>query len=334
MILLDHGSGGQLTNELIEQVFVKNFGTENVQCQTDSALLEINANNIAFTTDSYVVNPIFFPGGNIGKLSICGTINDLAVVGATPLYISCGFIIEEGLSIKDLEIIVKSMATEAKKANVKIVTGDTKVVEKGSCDKLFINTTGIGIHDNNHKNIATGSDIKPGDKIIINGYIAEHGIAVMGKRNEFKFETEINSDCASLHQIIGNALKSSDNIRFMRDATRGGVATVLCELAKNKSFGIQIYEDSIPLNDAVQGYCEILGFDPLYIANEGKVVMIVAAEDANNILTEMRKDPLGQSACIIGEIISDAPGKVILNTELGTKRIINMLTGNQLPRIC
>jgi hydrogenase expression/formation protein HypE len=339
-ILLDHGSGGTLTHKLIEDLFVKHFNNRTLKELTDSALLSIGSGTLAFTTDSYVVNPIFFPGGNIGKLAVCGTVNDLAVSGARPLYLSAGFILEEGFLFKDLEKITLTMAEEANKCDVTIVTGDTKVVEKGACDQIFINTAGIGIIEDPYRNISYGIDVQVGDKIIINGYIADHGMAVLGKRNELDFKTEIVSDCASLNGLIAKVLHVSSSasnsppIRFMRDATRGGVATVLCELAQTKGIGILLDESTIPVRDSVKGLCELLGFDPLYVANEGKVVMIVGKDEVDNVLNELRKDPLGKDSTVIGEIVTDHPGKVVLETAVGGRRIVEMLSGAQLPRIC
>lgn len=339
-ILLDHGSGGTLTHQLIEELFVKHFDNRTLKHLTDSALLNVEPGMLAFTTDSYVVNPIFFPGGNIGKLAVCGTVNDLAVSGARPLYLSAGFIIEEGFRFKELEEIVATMAEEARKCEVTIVTGDTKVVEKGACDQIFINTAGIGIIEDAYQNISYGTEIQVGDKILVNGYIADHGMAVLGKRNELDFKTEIVSDCASLNGLIARVLDVSSHdsnfstIRFMRDATRGGIATVLCELAKNSEVGILLDESAIPVRESVLGLCELLGFDPLYIANEGKVVMVVAQDDVDNVLDELRKDPLGKDSAVIGEIVTDHPGKVVLETEVGGRRIVDMLSGAQLPRIC
>lgn len=338
-ILLDHGSGGKLTHQLIQDIFVKYFENSTLEALTDSALLTVEPGMLAFTTDSYVVNPIFFPGGNIGKLAICGTVNDLAVSGAQPLYLSVGFIIEEGFSCQQLERIVGTMAEEAQKCGVTIVTGDTKVVEKGACDQLFINTAGIGILDERFRNISYGREIQVGDKILINGSIAEHGMAILGKRNELDFSTDIVSDCAALNGLIDNVLKAtsaanSSAIHFMRDVTRGGLATVLCEVAQDKDMGIRLDESVIPVHKSVAGLCELLGFDPLYIANEGKVVMIVAAKEAENVFKAMQQHPHGEESAIIGEIVIDHPGTVVLNTEVGGRRIVDMLSGAQLPRIC
>ena len=333
-ILLSHGSGGKLSHDLIGGLFVKYFSNTWLDAQTDSAIIGLSQKNIAFTTDSYVVDPIFFQGGNIGKLAVCGTVNDLAVSGAKPLYLSCGFIIEEGFPMDDLETIVKTMAEEAKIAGVKIVTGDTKVVNRGKCDKIFINTAGIGEMEENKKHISFGTNISVGDKIIINGSIGDHGIAILAARESLNFKSEVNSDCAALNGLIGESLKISDGIKFMRDATRGGLATVICELAKSKKLGITINEKDIPVKEIVKGTCEIFGFDPLYLANEGKVVMVVAKEDAEKILETMKNHPKGKEAAIIGEITQSNPGKVLMQTEVGGRRIIDMLAGEMLPRIC
>jgi len=333
-ILLGHGSGGKLSHELINQLFIKHFNNSILNSQTDSAILYIDKKNIAFTTDSFVVDPIFFPDGDIGKLSVCGTVNDLAVSGADPLFISVSFIIEEGFSLNDLEIIVKSMDREARKAGIKMVAGDTKVVDKSKCDKLFINTTGLGCLDEKNKSISTGTNVKIGDKIIINGSIGDHGMAILSARNEFNVKSDIKSDCACLNHLIKKTLQVSPNIKFMRDPTRGGVATVLCELVEQKNFGIEIDESAILVQEKVRGLCEILGFDPMYVANEGKVIMIVAQEDAEQIVDTLKKDKLGKNSVVIGEIVDDHHGKSWINTGIGGRRIIDMLAGEQLPRIC
>ncbi len=333
-ILLGHGSGGQLMHDLITSLFIEHFSNPVLNRQTDSALLRLNKDEIAFTTDAFVVDPIFFPGGDIGKLAICGTVNDVAVAGAKPLYISCSFILEEGLPFSDLEKIVRSMADEARNAGVQIVTGDTKVVDKGKCDKVFITTTGIGELDGQHREISSGSLIKPGDKIIINGSIGDHGMAVMSARNDLNLQTSIASDCASLNGLIEEALSVSDQIRFMRDATRGGLATILAELSQNKPYGILINEEELVVEENVRGICELLGFDPLYVANEGKVLMVVGRNDAEKVLSKLRNHRLGKASSIIGEVVSDHPGKSWINTAVGGKRIIDVLAGEQLPRIC
>jgi hydrogenase expression/formation protein HypE len=333
-ILLGHGSGGKLSHDLIKELFVKYFSNNILIAQTDAAVVNIATGQIAFTTDSFVVDPIFFPGGDIGKLAVAGTVNDLAVSGAKPLYLSTSFIIEEGLAFADLERIVKSMTEEAGNAGVMIVTGDTKVVNRGKCDKVFINTTGVGEVEPRHLLIGTGSEIQPGDKIIINGTIADHGMAVMAAREELSFRTNIQSDCACLNHLIEEALAVTGQMKFMRDATRGGLATVLCELAENKRFGIEIDEAALPVNENVRGMCELLGFDPLYVANEGKVVMVVGKEDAVQVLEVLRKNELGKDAAIIGEVVDEHHGRAWLTTGIGGRRIIDMLAGEQLPRIC
>lgn len=333
-ILLGHGSGGRLSHDLIKDMFVKYFSNDILDEQTDAALLNINSDRLSFSTDSFVVDPIFFPGGDIGKLAVAGTINDVAVSGAKPLYLSTSFIIEEGFPVNDLETIVKSMADEAKKAGVMIVTGDTKVVNRGKCDKVFINTTGVGEIQQKHVHIGTGKSIKTGDKIIINGTIADHGMCIMAAREELSFSTDIKSDCACLNHLIKDALSVSDQIRFMRDATRGGLATVLCELAENKHFGIEINENALPVNENVRGMCELLGFDPLYVANEGKVLMVVGQKDADKVLEILRINELGQESAIIGKVVEEHRGKAWLTTGIGGRRIIDMLAGEQLPRIC
>jgi hydrogenase expression/formation protein HypE len=321
-------------HELISSLFISYFHNPILEKQTDSAILEIGKENIAFTTDAFVVDPIFFPGGDIGKLAVCGTVNDIAVAGAKPLYISCSFILEEGLPFSDLEIIVRSMAEEASKAGVQIVTGDTKVVDKGKCDKVFISTTGIGELNPENKPISSGEGIIAGDMIIINGSIGDHGMAVMSARNDLNLQASIRSDCASLNGLIDLALQTSNQVRFMRDATRGGLATILAELSKMKPYGILINEEAIPVRESVRGICELLGFDPLYVANEGKVLMVVGEKDAPGVLGAMKQHELGKESVIIGQVVTDHPGKSWINTAVGGKRIIDVLSGEQLPRIC
>ncbi len=333
-VLLGHGSGGRLSHDLISKLFVKYFDNPILRQQTDSALLKVESSHIAFTTDSYVVDPIFFPGGNIGKIAIAGTVNDLAVSGAKPKYISCGFIIEEGLALDELETIVKTMAEEAQKADVLIVTGDTKVVDRGKCDKVFINTAGIGILEESQLEISSGKNIKIGDKIIINGSIGDHGMAILSARNDLNIRAKINSDCACLNHMIKEIVDSGVAIKFMRDATRGGVATVLTELASGSNYGIQLDEAKIVVNETVRGMCEILGFDPLYVANEGKVLMVVSAEDTDRVIDILKLNEFGKEASIIGEIVDEHHGKGWITTSIGGKRIIDMLAGEQLPRIC
>ncbi|MDX1285181.1 MAG: hydrogenase expression/formation protein HypE [Draconibacterium sp.] len=333
-ILLSHGSGGKRSHELIQALFYKHFDNEILNQGGDSAILNKASGNLAFTTDSFVVDPLFFSGGDIGKLAICGTVNDLAVSGAVPKYLSAGFIIEEGLEFGVLESVVKSMAETAKHANVKIVNGDTKVVNRGKCDKLFINTTGIGELNAEFKEISSGENISQGDKILVNGFIADHGIAVMSARNELKVQADVESDCAPLNHLVSEVLQICPEVKFMRDATRGGLATVLAEIVRNKNFGIQLNEERIPVRESVRGMCEFFGFDPLYVANEGKVLMIVPSEDSERVLEKMRQNEFGTEAQIIGEVVSAHVGKVVMQTQIGGKRIIDMLTGDQLPRIC
>jgi hydrogenase expression/formation protein HypE len=331
-ISLNHGSGGKQTHELIKKVFAGRFGMP--EPLTDSAILKEMGKTLVFTTDSYVIDPLFFPGGNIGKLAICGTVNDLAVSGAVPKYIAASFIIEEGFPVNDLIAIADSMADEATNAGVKIVTGDTKVVEKGKCDRLFITTSGTGILDHNREHISTGKLIKPGDKLIINGPLGNHSIAVAGARNTLSFTTNVTSDCASLNHLIESVLKSCKEIHFMRDLTRGGLAGVLNELAGMTGSGISINEVSILVDDPVKGVCEMLGFDPLYLANEGKVLIVAGADETEKAVEILRSDMLGKYSSVIGEIVPDKRNLVILNTCAGGKRILDMPSGAQLPRIC
>lgn len=333
-ILLGHGSGGKLSHDLIDNLFAKHFDNPILRQQSDSALINTKGQHLAFTTDSFVVDPIFFPGGDIGKLAIAGTVNDLAVSGATPEYLSVGFIIEEGFSFADLERIVVTMADEAKKAGILIATGDTKVVDKGKCDKVFINTSGIGTIDKKYLGISSGKNIKPGDKIIINGTIGDHGMAVMAARNDLNIAADIKSDCACLNGLISEVLDITDQVKFMRDATRGGLGTVISEVVKGQDFGVQLDEEKIALIDSVKGMCELLGFDPLYVANEGKVVMVVGAEDSEKVIEKIKENPFGKGASIIGEVTEDHKGMAWLQTLVGGKRIIDMLSGQQLPRIC
>ncbi len=333
-ILLSHGSGGLMSDRLIREMFLTYFDNNYLSELSDSALLPADMQKISFTTDSYVVDPVFFPGGNIGKLAVCGTVNDLAVSGATPKYISAGFILEEGLPMKDLEKIVKSMAEEAKKAGVKVVTGDTKIVNKGKADKIFINTAGVGFLSEKYAHISAGENIRSGDKIIVNGAVGDHGVAVMSAREELKISNQVYSDCASLNHLIKKVLEKCEGVKFMRDLTRGGLASVLAEIVEYRNFGIRFSETAVPVSEKVQALCEMLGFDPLYLANEGKIVMIVSSEEAESILEEMKKDPLGKESSIIGEIKNTNQGKVVMETEIGGSRIVDKITGEQLPRIC
>ncbi len=331
-ITMDHGSGYGKTSELIESLFLSLLSGSKLADQGDSALLDIPSPKIAFTTDSFVIKPVFFPGGDIGKLAVCGTINDLAVSGAVPRYLSCGFILEEGLPLEELERIVTSMAETAEKSGVKIVTGDTKVVERGSCDKLFINTSGIGVIQEAYTHISKAERVMPGDVIIINGTIAEHGLAVLSFRNSF--ENSIISDCTPLSDLIQHCLGTGADIRFMRDATRGGIAAVLSELAEKTNRGIELFEDAIPIQEETSGLCDLLGFDPLYVANEGKVIIVVPEKESRNVLALLRSHPDGIESSIIGTVTEKHAGTVVLNTSIGGRRIVDIPAGMQLPRIC
>lgn len=333
IITLSHGSGGRKTHNLIRDIFYKHFKNNVLLQQNDASILHKVNGKVAVTTDSFVINPIFFNGGDIGKLSICGTVNDLAVSGAKPLYITVGFILEEGLSIEVLERVVISMAETARKANVYIIAGDTKVVERGKGDKIYINTTGVGIVEDNNKVLGI-HHIKEGDKIIISGTLGDHGMCIMNEREELGFDVDIKSDCASLNELTRDILSVSKSIRIMRDPTRGGLATTLNEITEQRSMSIMIYEEQIPVREEVLGMCEMLGFDPLYVANEGKLVLVVAHEDAKKVLNAMKKNSLGEDAKIIGEVINDNKGKVYLKTEIGGTRILNMYEEEMMPRIC
>jgi hydrogenase expression/formation protein HypE len=330
-ILLAHGSGGKLAHELVEKSFVKAFANPFLAKLDDSAVIELSG-KLAFTTDSYVVSPIFFPGGDIGKLAVCGTVNDLAMAGAKPLYLSLAFIIEEGLSQAELKKIVDSTQRAAQEAGVQIVTGDTKVVHRGGADKLFINTAGVGVISEG-VNIS-GSQARPGDRVILSGTIGDHGIAVLSQREGLSFSTRLKSDCAPLNSLVAAMLTASPNIHCLRDPTRGGLATSLNELAKQSEVGIRIEEEKVPVREEVLAACEMLGFDPLYVANEGKLVAIVPAEDANKVLAAMQENQYGKEAAIIGEVTGEQPGRVVMKTCLGASRIIDMLVGDLLPRIC
>ncbi len=330
-ILLAHGSGSRLSHELIEKNFLPSLANPLLAKLDDSAVLDFSG-RLAFTTDSYVVSPIFFPGGDIGKLAVCGTINDLAMSGATPLYLSLSFIIEEGLTLSELARVIKSIKAAAEEAGVKVITGDTKVVNRGSADKLFINTSGIGIVPEGID--ISGANAKMGDKLILSGAIGDHGIAVISQREGLKFSVPVQSDCAPLNKLVSQMLGASSQIHCMRDPTRGGLATTLNELARQSKVGIRIEEGKIPVHDGVRAACELLGFDPLYVANEGKLVAIVTPSDAGRILAKIKRNRYGTEASIIGEVTDEHKGKVIMRTRLGTSRIVDMLSGELLPRIC
>jgi len=330
-ILLSHGSGGTLMHGLIDSLFMKELGNPILKEKKDSAIVRIGNKKIAFTTDSYVVDPIFFPGADIGSLAVHGTVNDLSVCGAKPLFISLALIIEEGEEKAVLEKIVRSIRDAAQRAGVRVVTGDTKVVEKGSCDRIFINTGGLGEVYYDGLSI---DGIRPGDSVIVSGSIGEHAISVLSKREGIAFESKLLSDSAPLNGLIERALKHSKNIRFMRDPTRGGVATTLNEIVAGRQFGIALDEKSLPIKAGVKDACELLGFDPLYLACEGRCLIIAARSDEKKIIAALRKDALGRSAKMIGRVTKDNRGKVYMNTVSGGKRIVSMLSGEQLPRIC
>ncbi len=331
-ILLDHGSGGKVSHSMFSNLILPLFENPELSKQDDGAVLEINEGKLAFSTDSYVVDPIFFPGGNIGDLAVNGTINDISMCGAVPKFISAGLIIEEGLAIADLKQILETMAAAAKKAGVKIVTGDTKVVPKGKADKIFINTSGIGVIPANVN--VSGHNAKPGDKIIVSGTIADHGITVLSTREGLKFDSDIKSDSAPLNKMVQSLIESDCDIHVLRDPTRGGLGTTLNEIASQSHVGMKIEESLLPVRGAVQGTCELLGFDPLYIANEGKLIAVVPEKDAQKVLEIIQKDEFGKEAVMIGEVSDENPGKVFLQTAIGGMRIVDMLTGEQLPRIC
>ncbi len=330
-ILLAHGSGGKLAHDLVEKSFVKAFANPLLAKMDDSAVFELGG-RLAFTTDSYVVSPIFFPGGDIGKLAVCGTVNDLAMSGAKPLYLSLSFIIEEGLTRSELNRIIDSTQKAAEEGGVKIITGDTKVVDQGSADKLFVNSAGIGIVPEGVD--ISGSNARPGDKVIISGTIGDHGIAVVSQREGLSFSTQLESDCAPLASLVADMLGVSPDIHCLRDPTRGGLATTLNELAKQSGVSIRIEEEKLPIREEVQAACEMLGFDPLYVANEGKLVAIVSAGDADRVLQVMKGNRYGKNATIIGEVAAEHPGRVAMKTSLGSSRIVDMLVGDLLPRIC
>jgi len=332
-VLMAHGGGGRLTQMLIDRMFVPTFDNPALESLHDGAILEANGARLAFSTDSFVINPLFFPGGDIGSLAIHGTVNDLAMCGARPLGLSSGLILEEGLPMEDLWRVVQSMQQAAQAVGVPIVTGDTKVVDRGKGDGVFINTTGLGL-------IPTGvrvspQRVRPGDVVLINGAIAVHGIAIMSVREGLEFETTLESDSAPLHELVSTVLEESgERVHALRDPTRGGLASTLNEIAIQARAGILLNETSIPVWEQVRGACEILGLDPLYVANEGKVLAIVAPEVADRVLAVMRQHPLGQEAAIIGEVVEEHPGKVFLRSRIGGMRVVDMISGEQLPRIC
>lgn len=331
-ILLAHGSGGAMSHDLIASLFIKAFQNPVLDRLDDMAVLEIGGTKLAFTTDSYVVTPIFFPGGDIGKLAVCGTINDLSMSGARPLYLSAGFILEEGFPFRDLEAIIASMQKTAAQAGVQIVTGDTKVVNRGGADGVFINTAGLG-------RVPEGVDIsgrnaRAGDKVLVSGSIGDHGIAILSSRAGLEFSTRLESDCAPLNDLVARMLEVSQDVHCLRDPTRGGLSTTLNELARQSKVAIWIEESRIPVKEEVRGACELLGLDPFILANEGKLIAIVGAAEAEKILAAMKAHPLGRDAALIGEVREEPAERVILRTSIGSTRIVDMLVGEPLPRIC
>jgi hydrogenase expression/formation protein HypE len=332
-IQMAHGGGGKLMHDLINKVFIPNFDKNGTNIEHDGAVFDIGDSKLAFTTDSYVIDPLFFPGGNIGELSVYGTVNDLAMCGAKPLYISCALIIEEGFPVETLEKIIGSMKYAADKAGVQIITGDTKVVDKGKGDGIFINTAGIGLVEKN-VNISP-ANIKPGDAVILNGDIGRHGIAVISVREGLEIETEIESDAGCLNHLVHKLIESGIRISCMRDLTRGGLASALNELAISANAGINIKEKNIPVREDVKGACEILGFDPLYVANEGRFVSFIHPDDIDKALNVMKNDELGKNASVIGYVKEKYDGGlVVMESLIGANRIVDMLSGEQLPRIC
>lgn len=329
---MNHGSGGLVSAQLVEELFLDAFDNEWLRAMNDQASFNVSAGTMVISTDSHVISPLFFPGGDIGCLSVYGTINDIAMSGARPLYLTAGFILEEGFLLRDLRLIVRSMAKAAKNAGVAIVAGDTKVVEQGKGDGVFINTTGIGVVP---EGIFISADqAKPGDRILLSGSIGDHGIAVLSKREDLQFETTLLSDTAPLHDLVAQAVGASRDIHCLRDPTRGGVATVLNEIAKQSGVGMRIREAEIPVRPEVKAACEFLGLDPLYVANEGKCIVICPSDIADHLLGVLRRHPLGKEAAIIGEVVEDPLSFVEMETIFGGNRVINWLTGEQLPRIC
>jgi hydrogenase expression/formation protein HypE len=331
-ILLDHGSGGKISHNLTTDMLLPVFDNPILAQLNDGAIFDLDGRRIAFSTDSYTVDPIFFPGGNIGDLAINGTVNDVAMCGGRPVYLSVGLIIEEGFPVKDLETIVSEMGRAAQTAGVAVVTGDTKVVPRGAVDKIFINTSGLGLIP---PNVSIASHkARAGDRIILSGSIADHGITILTQREGLSFETSLTSDTAALNHMVDSMFAVSNDIHVLRDPTRGGVGTALCEISEKSKMGIRIFEQQIPLKNEVAAACELLGFDPLYLANEGKLLAFVSAAQTDAVLDAIKKDPSGRDAAVIGEVVDDHHGQVVMETRIGGSRIVDMLAGEQLPRIC
>lgn len=331
-ILLAHGGGGALTRELVAEILARQLDNPVLRALDDSAVLELDGGAFAFTTDSYVVKPYFFPGGDIGRLAVCGTVNDLAMQGAQPLWLSLGLVLEEGLPVSDLRRIVESIRAAAAEVGAQVVTGDTKVVERGHCEGIYINTAGIGRVVAPRRLSAAGA--QPGDAVIVNGFLAEHGVAVMSRREGIAFSTSVLSDCAPLWPLVREILDSGAEVHAMRDPTRGGLATLVCDIAAASGVGIRLDEAALPISREVRGACDLLGLDPLTIANEGKVVVFCRGKDAGRVLEAMRRHPLGRQARRIGEVTDKPKGMALLRTSIGGERIIDMPTGEDLPRIC
>lgn len=331
-ILLGHGNGGRYTQRLIKELFQRYFGNELLDEMHDAARFTTPGERLAFTTDSYVVTPLVFPGGDIGKLAVCGTVNDLAVSGATPLYLSAGFIIEEGMPLGLLTKIVASMARAAREAGVMIVTGDTKVVPSGGADQLFINTSGIGVIPSNVD--ISGCHARSGDRVILSGTMGDHGMTIMSCRAGMDIDVKLISDCAPLNHLVKELLLASPGIRVLRDPTRGGVATTLNEIALQSGIGIALDEDALPVRESVRSSCDMLGLDPLYLANEGKLLAVVPDNELDGVMDVLKKHPLGQEAAVIGRVVTEPRGQVYINTAIGGKRLVDVLVADQLPRIC
>jgi hydrogenase expression/formation protein HypE len=332
-IVMGHGGGGKMSHDLIAKYFTPSFDNPALRAGDDAGVVQPGTGaRLALSTDSHVVTPLFFPGGDIGRLSVCGTVNDVAMMGATPLYLTAGFILEEGLQLALLARVIESMRAAAAEAGVQIIAGDTKVVQRGKADGLYITTTGVGTLQAGVE--IGGARAQPGDVVILSGTLGDHGIAVLSARGELGLETDVPSDVAPLNHLIAQILAPSEHVHVLRDPTRGGAATTLNEIAKQSQMGIVIREDAIPVRPAVAAACEILGFDPLYVANEGKVIVIVARQDAARVLATLRAHPLGTDAAIIGEVVAEHPGRVYLRSRIGGLRVVDLLSGEQLPRIC
>jgi hydrogenase expression/formation protein HypE len=331
-ITLDHGSGGKIAHALTTDLLLPRFGNPTLTPLNDGAVLELGGQRLAFSTDTFTVDPLFFPGGDIGELAVNGTVNDVAMCGARPRYLSMGLILEEGFARVDLERILDSMQRAVAVAGVQLVTGDTKVVPRGAADKIFINTSGIGVIP---EGVSVGAEgAQPGDKVILSGTMADHGMTILTQREGLSFESDLKSDSAPLNHLVEKMLAVCQDIHVLRDPTRGGVGTTLNEITQQSKTGLRLREVDLPVRPAVAGACDLLGFDPLYVANEGKLLAFVPADAAAAVLTAMREDVNGREACIIGEVVDDHPGRVYMETRIGGERIVDMLTGEQLPRIC